>query len=54
MNGMNTVRQILAALPAEPTPMLPPACYTDPAFFRFERRAVFVRSWTCVGRVEQI
>ena len=51
---MDTVRHILAALPAEPTRMLPPACYTDPAFFAFEQQAVFVRTWICVGRVEQI
>lgn len=35
-------------------PMLPRACYTSQEFFEFEREAVFARSWTCVGRVEQI
>ena len=33
---------------------LPPAVYTDPAFFAFERRAVFASEWLCVGRTEQI
>jgi phenylpropionate dioxygenase-like ring-hydroxylating dioxygenase large terminal subunit len=51
---MSTVRRILAALPAKPTQMLPQACYTDPAFFTFEQRSVFAKSWICVGRVEQI
>ncbi|SFG27290.1 Phenylpropionate dioxygenase, large terminal subunit [Novosphingobium sp. CF614] len=31
---------------------LPPACYTDQEFFRFERDAIFHREWLCVGRVE--
>ena len=39
---------------AEAAPMLPRACYTSPAFFAFEREAVFARSWLCVGRAEQI
>jgi phenylpropionate dioxygenase-like ring-hydroxylating dioxygenase large terminal subunit len=30
--------------------MLPPACYTDPEFFRFELAAVFSKEWLCVGR----
>lgn len=30
--------------------MLPPACYFDPAFFDFEKRAVFDGEWLCVGR----
>jgi phenylpropionate dioxygenase-like ring-hydroxylating dioxygenase large terminal subunit len=29
---------------------LPPACYSDPAFFEFEKDAVFGREWLCVGR----
>jgi phenylpropionate dioxygenase-like ring-hydroxylating dioxygenase large terminal subunit len=50
---------ILGALPeytgheAE-APMLPRQCYTSPAFFEFEREAVFARNWVCVGRVDQI
>jgi phenylpropionate dioxygenase-like ring-hydroxylating dioxygenase large terminal subunit len=29
---------------------LPPACYTDPRFFEFEKEALFLREWLCVGR----
>jgi phenylpropionate dioxygenase-like ring-hydroxylating dioxygenase large terminal subunit len=35
-------------------PMLPRQCYTSPAFFEFEREAVFARSWVCVGRTDQL
>jgi phenylpropionate dioxygenase-like ring-hydroxylating dioxygenase large terminal subunit len=35
-------------------PMLPRECYTEAAFFDFERSAVFACSWMCVGRAEQI
>ena len=34
--------------------MLPRFCYTSPAFFEFEREAVFARNWVCVGRTDQI
>lgn len=34
--------------------MLPRFCYTSPAFFDFEREAVFGRSWVCVGRADQL
>ncbi|MBS0537939.1 MAG: aromatic ring-hydroxylating dioxygenase subunit alpha, partial [Proteobacteria bacterium] len=34
--------------------MLPRECYTSPEFFEFERRVVFPKTWTCVGREEQI
>lgn len=50
----DAVQRILAALPAEPTRVLPNECYTDPAFFTFEQRQVFARSWICVGRSEHI
>jgi phenylpropionate dioxygenase-like ring-hydroxylating dioxygenase large terminal subunit len=30
--------------------MLPPSCYADPAFFEFEKEALFLREWLCVGR----
>jgi phenylpropionate dioxygenase-like ring-hydroxylating dioxygenase large terminal subunit len=33
---------------------LPPAVYTSPAFFEFERDAVFRREWLCVGRVSWV
>jgi phenylpropionate dioxygenase-like ring-hydroxylating dioxygenase large terminal subunit len=29
---------------------LPPACYTDAAFYAFEKTAVFDHEWLCVGR----
>jgi len=29
---------------------LPPACYTDPAFYEFEKEALFNHEWLCVGR----
>jgi phenylpropionate dioxygenase-like ring-hydroxylating dioxygenase large terminal subunit len=29
---------------------LPPACYTDPQFFAFEKEVIFRREWLCVGR----
>ena len=34
--------------------MLPPACYTDPQFFEFEKDAIFAREWLCVGRQEWV
>ena len=54
-----TVKAILDSLPdlkadATAAPMLPPACYTSPEFFEFERRRVFPRSWVCVGHEGQI
>jgi phenylpropionate dioxygenase-like ring-hydroxylating dioxygenase large terminal subunit len=33
---------------------LPPACYSDEEFYRFELESVFFRQWLCVGRTEQI
>ncbi|MGH7016958.1 MAG: aromatic ring-hydroxylating oxygenase subunit alpha [Caulobacteraceae bacterium] len=33
---------------------LPPACYTDPEFFRFEKEACFNHEWLCVGRRSQV
>ncbi|AJP71302.1 aromatic ring-hydroxylating oxygenase subunit alpha [Sphingomonas hengshuiensis] len=33
---------------------LPPECYTDEAFYRFEKEALFYREWLCVGREEWI
>jgi len=35
-------------------PMLPKQCYTSPAFFDFEREAVFASNWVCVGRTDQL
>jgi len=34
--------------------MLPAGCYTEPAFFEFEQKEVFARSWICVGRIEEL
>jgi phenylpropionate dioxygenase-like ring-hydroxylating dioxygenase large terminal subunit len=34
--------------------MLPAPCYTSPAFFDFEREAVFAKNWVCVGRTDQL
>ncbi|WP_033923053.1 aromatic ring-hydroxylating oxygenase subunit alpha [Sphingomonas sp. 37zxx] len=31
---------------------LPPACYIDEEFYRFEKDALFYREWLCVGRAE--
>ncbi|PTQ11845.1 (2Fe-2S)-binding protein [Sphingomonas oleivorans] len=33
---------------------LPPACYTSEEFFRFEKEAIFLREWLCVGREEWV
>ena len=33
---------------------LPPACYTDAAFYEFEKAALFDREWLCVGREDQV
>ncbi len=34
--------------------MLPPACYTDEDFYRFEQEALFNHEWLCVGRASQV
>ena len=33
---------------------LPPACYTSPEFFEFEKDAIFFRDWLCIGRADQV
>ena len=43
-----------AAGPTEVAIGLPPACYTDPGFWEFERAAVFDTEWLCLGRAAQI
>ncbi len=46
---------LLATLePLERAKPLPGAAFTDPEVFRFEKRALFDRSWICVGRVEDV
>ncbi|MEM1102904.1 MAG: aromatic ring-hydroxylating dioxygenase subunit alpha [Pseudomonadota bacterium] len=33
---------------------LPPECYTDAAFYEFEKQALFDREWLCVGREDWV
>jgi phenylpropionate dioxygenase-like ring-hydroxylating dioxygenase large terminal subunit len=33
---------------------LPPACYTDPDFYEFEKQALFDHEWLCVGRADWV
>lgn len=33
---------------------LPPACYTDAAFYEFEKEALFDREWLCIGRADWV
>ena len=40
--------------PLEQSWTLPPAAYTDPAFWVREQEAIFARDWLCVARVDQI
>jgi phenylpropionate dioxygenase-like ring-hydroxylating dioxygenase large terminal subunit len=39
-----------STLSVEEAQTLPPACYTDPDFFEFEKEALFNHEWLCVGR----
>ncbi|MFM9967695.1 MAG: aromatic ring-hydroxylating oxygenase subunit alpha [Burkholderiales bacterium] len=39
-----------STLPVEEANMLPPACYSDPEFWEFEKEAIFSHEWLCVGR----
>jgi phenylpropionate dioxygenase-like ring-hydroxylating dioxygenase large terminal subunit len=39
-----------STLPLEEAETLPPACYTDAAFYEFEKEALFNHEWLCVGR----
>jgi phenylpropionate dioxygenase-like ring-hydroxylating dioxygenase large terminal subunit len=53
------VAEVLAGLSASERDVLdaralPPKAYYSSAFFDFEREAVFMHSWLCVGRVDQI
>ncbi len=43
-----------SVLALEAAKTLPPACYTDPQFYAFEKSALFDREWLCVGRVEWV
>jgi nitrite reductase/ring-hydroxylating ferredoxin subunit len=42
-----------SALDLDQAETLPPACYTDQAFYDFEKAALFDREWLCVGREDQ-
>jgi len=39
-----------STLALEQAETLPPACYTDAAFYEFEKEALFNHEWLCVGR----
>src|SRR5579875_788121 len=39
-----------SALDLSEAETLPPACYTDPAFYALEKEALFDHEWLCVGR----
>lgn len=43
-----------SAIALEDAESLPPACYTDADFYKFEKQAVFGREWLCVGRAEWV
>jgi phenylpropionate dioxygenase-like ring-hydroxylating dioxygenase large terminal subunit len=43
-----------SALPVEQARVLPAEAYMSTDFFTFEKEAVFMHSWLCVGRVQQI
>lgn len=43
-----------SALPVESARVLPAEAYMSPAFHDFEMSAVFMHSWLCVGRAQQI
>jgi hypothetical protein len=43
-----------SARPVHEARVLPPEAYMSEAFFAFEKEAVFMHSWLCVGRVQQL
>jgi len=43
-----------SALAVEQANTLPPLCYTDTAFYEFEKEAVFNHEWLCVGRASWV
>ncbi|TWI66575.1 phenylpropionate dioxygenase-like ring-hydroxylating dioxygenase large terminal subunit [Pseudoduganella lurida] len=43
-----------SALAVEQANTLPPLCYTDAAFYEFEKEAVFNHEWLCVGRASWV
>ena len=55
MNDLLDPRQYASVrLPLSEAEGLPPACYTDAAFYRREIDSVFLSSWIMVGRLERI
>lgn len=40
--------------PVDQARVLPPKAYFSEPFFEFEKEAVFMHSWLCVGRVQQL
>ena len=40
--------------PVDRARVLPPEAYMSPAFHEFEMAAVYMRTWLCVGRAQQI
>ncbi len=58
--GLHAVDQVLdddffggleaSVVATERARSLPPLCYTDAAFYEFEKAALFDREWLCVGR----
>jgi phenylpropionate dioxygenase-like ring-hydroxylating dioxygenase large terminal subunit len=49
LNGLDS-----SAQPVEDARALPPQAYMSDAFFAFEKEAVFMHSWLCVGRTQQL
>lgn len=52
-------KELLESFEASTRPLaeactLPPLVYTDPAFFAFEKEAVFAHEWLCLGRTSQV
>ena len=43
-----------SVVPVDQARLLPPELYTSPEFFAFEKRAIFLKEWLCVGRANQI
>lgn len=62
MNAMHPHPDVLEVLlslehsevPVPQARVLPPKAYCSDAFFEFEKEAVFMRSWLCVGREQQL
>jgi nitrite reductase/ring-hydroxylating ferredoxin subunit len=44
----------LSRQPFEQARVLPPSCYTEPDFFRFEVETVLKKQWILAGRVDQV